>query len=45
MIANEVVYDLERSGETGMMFKVDFHTAFDSLVGAPSWSDGIYGIW
>jgi hypothetical protein len=32
MIANEVVYDLERSGETGMMFKVDFHRAFDTVL-------------
>jgi len=32
MIANEVDYDLERSGETGMMFKVDFRRASDTVL-------------
>lgn len=32
MVANEVVYDLKSSRRSGLIFKVDFHKAFDSVL-------------
>ena len=31
-IENEVVHELQTSGKAGMMFKVDFHKAFDTVL-------------
>jgi len=32
MVANKVVYDLKRSRRSGLIFKVDFQKAFDSVL-------------
>jgi len=32
MIANEVIHSLKSSGHSCMIFKVDFHKAFDSVL-------------
>ena len=33
LIANEIVHDLQTNGKIGMIFKVDFHKAFDTVLG------------
>jgi len=32
LIAIEIVHDLQANGKTGMIFKVDFHKAFDTVL-------------